>query len=247
VLLTLNRTEPGKDKKPVHREVKTVVTPVDGVGNGRLRYADWEQGRRDAVEHSGGGKIGYLHLRAMGKDDIAAFAREFYANIDRDGLIIDVRHNNGGNIDSWVIEKLLRRSWAYWTGRYGAHHETNMQHTFRGHLAVLVDETTYSDGETFAAAVKSLNLAPLIGKRTAGAGIWLSDSTTLADRGAARAAETPYFAVGTGEWLVENKGVEPDIAVENPPKATFDGGDAQLDAAVKYLQDKLASEPVKKL
>jgi tricorn protease len=249
VLLTLHRTEPAaaKDKKPAHREVKTIVTPVDAVANGRLRYADWETGRRDAVDKAGGGQIGYLHLRAMGKDDIAAFAREFYANLDRGGLIIDVRHNNGGNIDSWVIEKLLRRAWAYWTPRYGRHHDLNMQHSFRGHLAVLVDETTYSDGETFAAGIKALGLGPLIGKRTAGAGIWLSDDTRLADKGAARAAENPQFAAGTGEWLVENKGVEPDIDVENPPKASFDGGDAQLDAAMKYLQDKLAKEPVKKL
>jgi tricorn protease len=83
--------------------------------------------------------------------------------------------------------------------------------------------------------------------RTAGAGVWLSDDNRLADRGLARAAETPQFALGTGEWLVENKGVEPDVTVENLPNASFKGEDAQLDTAVKLLLEKLKTDPVKKL
>jgi len=249
VLLTLSRTDPAaKDKPAKPQEIKLVTTATSAVHNTDLRYSDWEESRRAMVEAAGGGHIGYLHLRAMGKNDIATFAREFYAQFDRDGLIIDVRRNDGGNIDSWVIEKLLRRAWAYWTPRYGAHGTaTNMQQTFRGHLVVLVDESTYSDGETFAAGIKSLGLAPLIGMRTAGAGVWLSDDNRLADRGLARAAETPQFAMGTGEWLVENKGVTPDIVVENLPNATFKGGDAQLDAAIKAVQEKMKTEPVKPL
>jgi len=249
VLLTLSRTDPAaKDKAAKPQEIKLVTTAASAVHNADLRYSDWEESRRAIVEAAGGGHIGYLHLRAMGKNDIATFAREFYAQFDRDGLIIDVRRNDGGNIDSWVIEKLLRRAWAYWKPRYGAHGAaTNMQQTFRGHLVVLVDENTYSDGETFAAGIKSLGLAPLIGMRTAGAGVWLSDDNRLADKGLARAAETPQFAIGTGEWLVENKGVTPDIEVENLPNATFKGADAQLDAAIKAVQEKMKSDPVKPL
>jgi tricorn protease len=87
-----------------------------------------------------------------------------------------VRRNRGGNIDSWIIEKLLRKAWAFWSSaaQPGARTCSN---TFRGHLVVLVDEMTYSDGETFAAGVKALKLGPLVGKRTAGAGVWLSTST----------------------------------------------------------------------
>jgi tricorn protease len=248
ILLTLARREPvDPGKRPRFREVKTIVTAIDATQNSLLRYSDWETGRRDAVEKASGGRIGYLHLRAMGKSDIESFARDFYAQIDRDGLIIDVRHNNGGNIDSWVIEKLLRRAWAFWRPRYGQPNQTNMQQTFRGHLAVLVDQSTYSDGETFAAGIKALNLAPLVGKRTAGAGIWLSDDNRLADRGMARVAEFPQYSVKTGEWLVENKGVEPDVAVDNLPNATFNGADAQLEAAVQLLMKQMAADPMKKL
>ncbi|HVJ55410.1 MAG TPA: S41 family peptidase [Aliidongia sp.] len=238
VLLTLKRGD---------RQVKTIVTAIDARGESSLRYSDWEEERRAKVLAAGQGKVGYLHLRAMGPEDIATFAREFYAQYDRDALIIDVRRNNGGNIDSWVIEKLLRRAWAFWKPRLGTRHGTNMQQTFRGHLAVLIDERTYSDGETFAAGIKALKLAPLIGRRTAGAGVWLSDNVRFVDRGSARVAEDAQYAIGTGEWLVEGKGVEPDIDVENPPNATFKGGDAQLEAAIKLLQEEMVKEPVKAL
>lgn len=240
VLLTLKRRDGGAPE----REIKTVVWPVDATKNYDLRYGDWEEGRRAKVEAASGGRIGYLHLRAMGSGDIATFAREFYAQYDREGLIIDVRRNNGGNVDSWVIEKLLRRAWAVWRPRYGEYHWHNMQQSFRGHLAVLIDERTYSDGETFSAGIKALGIAPLIGARTAGAGIWLNGDTGLSDRGEAGTAEFPQYSVATGEFLVENKGVEPDIPVDNPPHATFTGEDAQLDTAIRVLLEKLKAEPV---
>jgi tricorn protease len=200
------------------------------------------QSRRERVVAVSDGRIGYLHLHAMGPNDLADFAREFYANFDRDGLIIDVRRNRGGNIDSWVIEKLLRRAWMFWH-RPGEAPFWNMQQTFRGHLAVLVDELTYSDGETFAAGVKSLGLGPLIGQRTAGAGVWLSDTNRLADRGVMRAAQWPQFAPD-GRWLVEGQGVAPDIEVVNPPHVSWSGQDAQLDRAIEEVRRRLAEQPL---
>ena len=252
LLLTLTRTLPvdpnAKEQAAKDREIKAVVTAVDFDHNAALRYSDWEQGRRDFVESASGGRIGYLHLRAMANDDIASFAREFYAQIDRDGLIIDVRRNNGGNIDSWVIEKLLRRAWAFWNWRYDRYHDTNMQHTFQGYVAVLIDQATYSDGESFAAGVKELHIGSLIGTRTAGAGLWLDDTRTImADHGNLRTAERAQILARTGAPLIENQGVEPDITVENMPNATFKGGDAQLDAAVRFLLDKLKTDSVKRL
>nr|WP_315485579.1 S41 family peptidase [uncultured Undibacterium sp.] len=226
---------------------KTVlVSPVNMIKQANLRYSDWEQSLASKVDRNSDGKIGYLHLRAMGPADVASFARDFYANFDRDGLIIDVRRNNGGNIDSWIIEKLLRKAWAFWSSA-GNQPYANMQQTFRGHLVVLIDELTYSDGETFAAGVKTLNLGPLVGKRTAGAGVWLSDRNTLSDNGMVRAAENAQFDVKDGRWLVEGVGVVPDIEVDNLPNATFKGEDKQLEAALNYLQKKLKEQPIKPL
>jgi tricorn protease len=224
------------------RALKQVVMPVAADRDATLRYSDWVQQTRDSVERVGAGRIGYLHLRAMGPNDIASFARDFYANYDRDGLIIDVRRNRGGNIDSWIIEKLLRRTWAFWQTDTSTPY-WNMQQGFRGHLVVLIDPFTYSDGETFSAGIKSLGLGPLIGQRTAGAGIWLSDRNRLSDNGAARIAENGQFRAD-GQWLIEGRGVSPDIEVENLPFESFNGRDRQLDAALDYLDRKLKAEPI---
>jgi tricorn protease len=225
------------------REVRTVALPVKLDRAAALRYSDWVEGRRARVEQATKGRIGYLHLRAMGPGDIAGFVRDFYAQYDRQGLIIDVRRNRGGNIDSWVIEKLLRRAWAFWQPPRGQPY-TNMQQTFRGHLVVLVDALTYSDGETFTAGVKALQLGAVIGTRSAGAGIWLSDRNRLADGGIARMPEFGQFEVGSGRWLVEGLGVAPDIEVENPPVASFRGEDAQLEAAIAHLEQRLQQAPL---
>lgn len=225
------------------QERNVIVTPVNAERNNALRYGDWEQSAQNQVARVSQGRIGYLHLRAMSSADLANFAREFYAHIQREGLIIDVRRNNGGNIESWVIEKLLRRTWMAWHLRDGTQY-TNMQQTFRGHLVVLADELTYSDGETFAAAVQALKLGPVIGKRTAGAGVWLSDENVLLDNGRARAAEWAQFSYPGAQWLIEGVGVAPDVEVENMPHATFMGQDQQLDKALQILQEKLRSEPL---
>jgi tricorn protease len=230
-------------KSPGAKPRAVIVTPVSMARHASLRYADWEQGRAQQADAASKGKIGYLHLRAMSTSDINAFARDFYANINKEGLIIDVRRNNGGNIDSWIIEKLLRRSWAFWSAN-GNQPQSNMQNTFRGHLVVLMDELTYSDGETFAAGIKALKLGPLVGKRSAGAGVWLSDGNNLADNGRARVAEFGQFAAD-GEWLIEGVGVSPDVEVDNLPHETFAGRDRQLEVAIELLQKKMQEQPVK--
>lgn len=219
-----------------------VVEPISAGAEAGLRYSDWVHSRRSRVEEASEGRFGYLHLHAMGPNDIADFAREFYANFDREGLVIDVRRNRGGNIDSWVIEKLLRRAWMFWH-RPGETPFWNMQQTFRGHLVVLLDELTYSDGETFSAGVKSLALGPLIGQRSAGAGVWLSDSNRLSDRGVMRAAQWAQFSPD-GRWLIEGAGVAPDIEVVNAPYRTWQGVDAQLERAIEELERRLAERPL---
>jgi tricorn protease len=222
------------------REV--VVVPVSQGRESEMRYDEWEFTRRQAVESAGQGKVGYVHLRAMGTDDIAQWYREFYPVFNRDGLIIDVRHNRGGNIDSWVLSRLLRKAWFFWQPRVGRP-TWNMQHAFRGHVVVLCDEQTASDGEAFAEGFRRLGLGKVIGTRTWGGEIWLSSSNVLVDRGIATAAENGVYGP-EGQWLIEGHGVDPDIVVDNLPLATFKGGDAQLDAAVKYVLDLIKAKPV---
>lgn len=220
---------------------RVVVKPVSTSREADLRYEDWEYSRRREVERLGGGQIGYLHLRAMGGDNIAEWAREFYPVFNRPGLIIDVRHNRGGNIDSWILSRLLRKAWFFWQPRVGQP-TWNMQYAFRGHVVVLCNERTASDGEAFTEGFKRLGLGKVIGTRTWGGEIWLSAQRWLVDSGMASAAELGVYGP-EGAWLIEGHGVDPDLVVDNPPHETFQGRDAQLEAAVKHLLELIAKDP----
>ena len=190
----------------------------DAISQGQeteLRYGDWEYSRRQMTEELGKGDIGYVHLRAMGGKDIATWAGDFYPVFNRQGLIIDVRHNEGGNIDSWILEKLLRKAWFYWQPRVGFP-VWNMQYSFRGHVVVLCDENTASDGEAFTEGFRRLGLGKVIGTRTWGGEIWLSFDNWLVDKGIASAAEDGVYGP-EGKWLIEGHGVDPDVVVDNLP------------------------------
>lgn len=230
VRLSLSR---GAIKKEV------IVQPISNIY--RLRYRDWEYSRRLEVEKKTNSKVGYVHLQAMGSRDLNQWYREFYPVFDRPGLIIDVRHNRGGNIESFILEKLLRKAWMYWKSRSGKPY-WNMQYAFRGHIVVLVNENTASDGEAFADGFKKLNLGTTIGTRTWGGEIWLSSSNRLSDGGLARAPMMGVYGPN-GDWLIEGHGFEPDITVDNLPHATFNGKDAQLEAAIKHLETLMLKDP----
>lgn len=219
-----------------------VVRAIAARDESNLRYAEWEYTRRQAVDAASHGTIGYVHLRAMGPGDIAQWARDFYPVYNRQGLIIDMRHNRGGNIDSWVLGKLLRKPWFYFQPRVG-NPTWNMQYAFRGHIVVLCDQLTASDGEAFTEGFKRLGLGKVIGMRTWGGEIWLSfGDTAVQDNGVASAAELGVYGPER-KWLIEGHGVEPDIVVDDLPHSTFEGKDAQLDAGIKLLEEEIQKDP----
>ena len=218
-----------------------LVTPMKDGDESHLRYAEWEYSRRMTVEKESNNTIGYVHLQAMGSEDMNQWAREFYPVFDRQGLIIDVRHNGGGNIDSWLLGKLLRRAWFYFQPRVGSP-SWNMQYAFRGHIVVLCDQQTASDGEAFTEGFKRLGLGKVIGMRTWGGEVWLSFSNVQADNGIASAAELGVYGP-EGKWLIEGHGAEPDITVDDLPHGTFAGNDEQLQAALKLLKEEIKADP----
>jgi tricorn protease len=230
--------------KPVQGEPrKVVVKPLSPRAESDLRYHEWEYTRRLMVDEQGGGDIGYVHLRAMGGNDFESWAKGFYPVFTKGGLIIDVRNNQGGNIDSWIIGRLLRKAWFYWNQHAGRANLWNMQYAFRGHVVVLCNEWTASDGEAFSEAIKRLKLGTVLGTRTWGGEIWLSSSNFLVDKGIATSAEFGVFD-RKGTWLIEGHGVEPEVVIDNLPHATFQGEDAQLREAVKLLKKKLREQPI---
>jgi tricorn protease len=232
VLLTLLAAKNGKKRD-------VIVTPT--TNESTLRYRDWKYSRRLWVEKKGEGDIGYVHLSAMGGENLNEWYRSFYPVFNRKGLVLDMRHNRGGNIDSLLLEKLIRRAWFFFQGRYGVP-DSNQQYAFRGHMVVLCNELTASDGEAFTEGFRRLGLGKVIGTRTWGGQIWLTGENTLTDGGVASAAMFGVYSP-EGEWLIEGHGVDPDIVVDNLPHETFKGADQQLDAAINHLQDLIRVDP----
>jgi tricorn protease len=117
-----------------------------------------------------------------------------------------------------------------------------MQYAFRGHIVVLCDQETSSDGEAFSDGFRRLKLGKVIGTRTWGGEVWLSfGDTAQSDNGVASAAELGVYA--DGKWLIEGHGFEPDMVVDNLPHDSFSGNDAQLEAALKELQEEIKADP----
>lgn len=200
----LQRGVPGLQQEETSVSLEpVVVVPLSTGQSDDLRYASWEWKTRKsakALAAAAGFSCGYAHLRDMsGSSSMDSFVRGFYPDYNKDALIIDVRNNKGGNIDSWILDVLQRHAWMYWEDR--ASNITNggmgwdMQFAFRGHLVVLINEKTSSDGEAFARGVSELGLGKLIGTRTWGGGIWLSSDNKLVDGGIARQALKYYVRI----------------------------------------------------
>jgi len=224
------------------KSYEQVIKPFSAGDFYTLRYDEWTYKNRLKVDSMSNNDIGYIHLKAMGGNDIDDFVKQYYPIFNRKGLILDVRDNFGGNIDSWVLEKLLRKAWMYWQGRAGGP-TWNMQYAFRGHIVLLCNQETASDGEAISEGFRRLGLGKVIGMRTWGGEIWLSGDNVMVDNGVATAAESGVFGP-EGKWLIEGHGVDPDIVVDNLPFETFKGRDAQLETAVAYLKKQIADEPV---
>ena len=244
---SIDEDQVGLEQEPL------IVVPITSDECEDLAYTSWEWSSRSLVKSlakEAGFTCGYAHLRSMsGASAMDSFVRGFFPDFDKDALIIDVRNNRGGNIDSWLLDTLQKKAWMYWESR-----STNItngglgwdeQFAFRGHLVVLINEHTSSDGEGFARGVSELGLGKLVGTRTWGGGIWLSSDNKLVDGGIASSPEVGTYNDNLGWGLgIEQMGVSPDIEVDNNPADAYNGEDTQLKRAISVLKEWLEEEPV---
>jgi len=205
------------------------------------RYRDWVEKNRAYVHKITGGAVGYIHIPDMKAGGFAEFHRSFLSELDREGLIIDVRYNGGGNVSGLLLEKLSRKRLGYdqsrWWGAMPYPFESPM-----GPMVALTNEYAGSDGDIFCHSFKMLKLGPLIGKRTWGGviGMWLRHS--LVDGGGTSQPEFSFWFNDVG-WAVENYGVDPDIEVEITPQDYEKGRDPQLDRSIAEVLAILKASP----
>jgi tricorn protease len=207
-----------------------------------MRRREWVEHNRAEVDRASGGAIGYLYLPAMMENGLIEFARAFYPDYQKKAFIIDERYNGGGFVGDMIIDRLERELWAFTKPREGIVLR-DPERAFHGRLAVLINEDTGSNGEYFAEAIKLKGLATLIGMRTWGGAVGIEPHQDLVDGGV---TTPPQFGIFDfeGRWLIEGRGVEPDIEVQNEPGEVLAGRDAQLETALVFLTEKTAAEPM---
>ncbi|MCG5214770.1 S41 family peptidase [Streptosporangium sp. KLBMP 9127] len=205
------------------------------------RYRDWVSANRARTHERTGGRVGYLHIPDMGPEGYAEFHRGFLAEYDREGLIVDVRFNGGGNVSSLLLEKLSRRRIGYDFPRWGVP-EPYPPESPRGALVAITNEWAGSDGDIFSHTFKLLGLGPLVGKRTWGGVIGIWPRHRLAD-GTVTTQPEFSFAFDDVGWRVENYGTDPDIEVDITPQDYARGTDTQLDRAIEVALERLAMYP----
>jgi tricorn protease len=218
---------------------RVVVVPLRA--ERRLRYQDWVAGRRRAVRELSQGRLGYLHIPDMMGEGWAHFHRDLRTELSRDGLIFDVRGNNGGHISELVVEKLARRVIAWGLGRW-LRPESYPQEARRGPLVTVADEFAGSDGDIVTAAIKLLGLGPVVGTRTWGGVIGIEGYQELVD---GTSITVPRYAISFDAygWGVENYGVDPDVEVLITPDDAAAGRDPQLETAVRLALEALDKQP----
>jgi len=234
VELTVADDAGGRNRRSV------IVNPISSEND--LIYLQQIQHNRDYVTQQTDGKIGYLHIPDMGPSGIYEFIKWYYGQIRKQGLIIDVRGNGGGNVSQMVINRLDRGHVFMDYNRGMDYSGTYPSAVFTGAMVALLNEDSASDGDIFPAAFQALDLGPLIGKRSWGGVIGITDLGSLIDGGS---VYVPQFgnASAAGEWSIEGEGVTPDIEVDNPPEAVLQGKDPQLDRAIQEALQRLATKP----
>jgi C-terminal processing protease CtpA/Prc len=213
-----------------------IVRPVPVQVESGLLYRDWVESRRAYVDKVSGGKLGYVHIAAMGDGDLA----QLYIDLDvvnqgKKGVVVDVRNNNGGYVNGRVIDVFARKNYLIMTPRDGSPAPSRQalgQRALGLPTVLVTNESTLSDGEDFTEGYRTLQLGKVVGTPTAG---WIifTGAQRLIDGSSVR---TPGERIQT----LEGKDMEwhprpVDVEVTRPLGETETGEDVQLKKAAETL------------
>ena len=233
--ITVGPSPDGKGSRTV------TVVPIEN--EYQLRNRDWVEGNLRKVTEATNGRVAYVYVPNTSTAGHEYFKRYFFPQADRDAIIVDERHNGGGQVADYYIDILRRPLISNWAFRYGADLKTPLA-SIQGPKVMLIDETAGSGGDLLPWMFRKLELGTLVGKRTWGGLVGILGFPTLMDGGGITA---PNLAFWTEEGFgVENEGVPPDVEVEQTPADVIAGRDPQLEKAIEIALRQLEANPPKK-
>ena len=215
------------------------VTPIRN--DAQLRYFHWLTDNIRKVLAATDGKVGYMHINAMGSGGISEFDKFWRAFRYKDGLIIDVRRNSGGWTEYFLIDKLERKMTAYNVLRSMVPFRYPGS-TSNGQFVVISNENNGSDGEAFVEDFKARKLGTVLGVPSWGGLVGILNTQTTIDNGSVEQSNNAFYGAD-GKWLVENHGADPDILIDNDPESVAAGHDAQLEKAIEVALQRIKDHP----
>lgn len=216
---------------------KIVITPLEN--EYPLYHYDWVQTNLKKVDKASNGRIGYIYIPDMGPEGLNEFVRYFYPQLDKEGLIIDDRANGGGNVSPMILERLSREPYRLTMRRGSSRIGTVPDAVQVGPKVCLINKYSASDGDLFPWGFRALGLGKLIGTRTWGGIVGISGPLPYMDGTDIRVPFFTSYDAKSGQWIIENHGVDPDILIDNDPVKEWDGEDAQLNKAIEEVMKDL--------
>ncbi len=220
------------------------ITVVPVGSESALRHFAWIEDNRRKVGEMSGDRIAYVYLPDTFMGGFTYFNRYFFAQLDKQAVLIDERYNGGGALADYVVDYLRRPLLNYIAGREGVDDVMPYGAVF-GPKVMLINEYAGSGGDAMPYYFKKLGIGPLMGKRTWGGLVRAGRMPVLMDGGSVSAPDAGLWSE-TGEWIGENTGIAPDVEVDQDPAAVKAGRDPQLERGVEHLLKELEKNPPRK-
>jgi tricorn protease len=234
IKIKVSASPDGKDAREV-----TVVPLGDDFP---LRNRAWEEDNRRKVDELSGGKLAYVHVPDTSTGGYLNFNRFYFAQIGKQGAVIDERYNHGGSIADYIIDLLERPLRNCAISREGEKFCSPLAQIY-GPKTMIINEMSGSGGDALPWMFKQDKIGPLVGTRTWGGLVGIYKYPPLLDGGGVTSPRVAIYGL-RGDWEVENHGISPNIEVENDPASVAAGHDAQLEKAVQVTLEALKEHPV---
>jgi len=206
-----------------------------------LRHWSWVEGNRKRVDELSDGRVAYVYMTNTSVEGYEGFNRYYFAQLDKQAVVIDERFNGGGKAADYVIDMLDRPLLCHWATREGQPFHTPNASIF-GPKVMIINEFAGSGGDAMPLFFRRRGLGKLVGKRTWGGLVGIYGYPVVMDGGYVTAPRMAIFSPDN-EWEVENVGVSPDVEVEMTPKLVIAGRDPQLEKAVEIVLAELEADP----